>query len=185
MTDDAFNGDDTPGNDPAAPVEAAAPAPVTDAAPAAATDTPATPVPAADAPPVDPLAADKEALAAAQAKLDQDQAIHAQREADLKAAEDAHAAAHEALGRDQQLLAEAQAKLQADQAALEQAKAEHAATVEAAAAAQPAPAAAVPAEAHGHLDEMEQIALKWGGDIGTDLRNLVGKLRSLFGGTAA
>lgn len=185
MTDDAFNGDTEVGNVPAAPVEAVAPAPVTGVAAAAVTDTPATPAPAADAPAADPLAADKEALAAAQAKLEQDQAIHAQREADLKAAEDAHAVVHEALGRDQQLLAEAQAKLEADQAALEQAKAEHAATVEAAAAAQPAPVAAVPDEAHGHLNEMEHIALKWGGDIGTDLRNLVGKLRALLGGTAS
>jgi hypothetical protein len=32
------------------------------------------------------------------------------------------------------------------------------------------------------VGEIEAIALKWGGDIGTDLRNLVGKLRTLLGG---
>jgi hypothetical protein len=93
---------------------------------------------------VDPLAADKAALAAAQQQLAADQAAHDQKQADLDAASEAHAQAHVAL--------------------------------------QNEPAAAVPDEAHDAVGEIEAIALKWGGDIGTDLRNLVGKLRTLLGG---
>jgi cell wall-associated NlpC family hydrolase len=126
----------------------------------------------------DPLAADKAALATAQAALAAAQAEHDTKAAALAAAEEAHAAAHEALGREQQLLKEAQDKLTTDTAALQSAVEAHAATV---ASTVTGVAADVKAEAESHLAEAEQIAQKWGGDVGTDLRNLVGKIRALFG----
>jgi DNA repair exonuclease SbcCD ATPase subunit len=140
----------------------------------------------------DPLAADKAALAAAQQKLAADQAAHDENQKALDAATESHAAAHIALQNDQAALAAAQEKLAADQAALDEATAAHAATVAAAAAPVPVAGAEVPAgatvvhesvlsEAEAHLDDVEAVALKWGGDVGTDLRNLVGKLKTLFG----
>lgn len=133
-------------------------------------------------PEVDPLAADKAALAEAQAKLAADQALHDEKQAALDAATAAHADAHVALQADQAALDAAQAKLAEDQAALDAAKAAHAETVanapvDGSVAVHPT----VLADAEQHLHDMEQTAQKWGGDIGTDLRNLVGKLRDLFG----
>jgi septal ring factor EnvC (AmiA/AmiB activator) len=127
----------------------------------------------ADTPAADPLAADKAALAAAQQQLAADQAAHDQKQKDLDAASEAHAQAHVALQNDLEALQAAQAKLAQDQADLD-------AKAQSLAAATPAPA--VPDEAHDAVGEIEAIALKWGGDIGTDLRNLVGKLRTLLGG---
>lgn len=136
----------------------------------------------ADTPAVDPLAADKAALADAQAKLAQDQANHDAAQAALDVATEQHAQAHLALDADAQALAAAQAKLASDQAEFEAAVAAHNDTVAAAAAATAVPdgVAVATDEVHAHLDGIEAIAIKWGGDIGTELRNIVGHLKSLF-----
>lgn len=131
---------------------------------------------------VDPLAADRAILAAAQAKLAEDQAGHDENQKALDAATESHAAAHIALQNDQAALAAAQQKLAEDQAALD---AKTAALTSAPVTSAPVHESIV-AEAEAHVQEMEAIAVKWGGDIGIDLRNLVGKLRSLLGlGTPA
>lgn len=109
----------------------------------------------------DPLAADKAALAAAQQQLADDQAK---------------------LDNDKAVLEAAQAKLDADIAALAAHKQQ---VVEMATAVEPpAGAVVVPApvqsQIHEHFDAIESIAVRWGGEIGTDLRNLVGRLKALF-----
>jgi peptidoglycan hydrolase CwlO-like protein len=132
----------------------------------------------------DPLAADKAALATAQQQLAADQQAHDENQKALDAATESHAAAHIKLQEDQAALSAAQTKLAADQAALDEATAAHAATVAAAAVpatTTPAVASTVLSEAETHLNDVEAVALKWGGDVGTDLRNLVGKLKTLFG----
>lgn len=131
----------------------------------------------------DPLAADKAALAEAQARLAADQQDHAEKLTALNVATATHATAAAELASAQSLLAEAQAKLEADTAALEAKAKEVASTVVAATAS--AVSSSVISEAETHLNDAEAIALKWGGDIGTDLRNLVGKLKTLFGLSAS
>lgn len=130
--------------------------------------------------PEEALAADQAALTAAQSKLAADQADHDAAQAKLDEATVAHDQAHVALAADQEALATATAKFESDKAAFEAAVAAHNETV--AQTAQVGEDAAVVAvdEVHEHLDTMEDIAIKWGGDIGTDLRNIVGKLKALF-----
>lgn len=120
---------------------------------------------------------DAQALAAAQAQLAADQAAHDQAAAQLAT--------------DQAALDAAVTKLSEDQLALADAQAAHDAAVAATAAAQtppPVPESTGDVQpttqleaAHSMVDDIEAIAIKWGGDIGTDLRNLAGKLRNLFG----
>lgn len=120
------------------------------------------------------VAVDAQALAAAQAQLAADQAAHDQAAAQLAT--------------DQAALDAAVTKLSEDQRALSDAQAAHDAAVAAAQTSPPVPESTGDVQpttqleaAHSMVDDIEAIAIKWGGDIGTDLRNLAGKLRNLFG----
>lgn len=130
-------------------------------------------------------------VADATAALQAQQAAHDQTAAQFNADQQALNDANAKLAADQQALTDAQAALDAQKQAIADAQAkvdEQAAAVSTQAAAlvtaglSPlADDAATTVEvAHSHLDDIEAIALKWGGDIGTDLRNLAGKLRALF-----
>lgn len=137
---------------------------------------------------------DAQALADAQAKLAADQAAHDAAATQLATDQAALDAAVTQLSADQRALSDAQAAHDAAVAAAAQAAQDAATAAAATAAAQTPPASTggvaptgdvAPTTqldaAHSMVDDIEAIAVKWGGDIGTDLRNLAGKLRSLFG----
>lgn len=119
------------------------------------------------------LATAQESLSAAQAKLDAEKAEHEDNVANLAAA--------------QGELEMAQARLAADQAALAQAQVSPSSLqpVGGAPAANAAEPVAVQAAAMDHplevTDAIEAKASFWGGDVATDVRTLLGRLKELIG----
>jgi multidrug efflux pump subunit AcrA (membrane-fusion protein) len=123
------------------------------------------------------LAVAQESLATAQAKLDAEKAEHEDNVANLAAA--------------QGELETAQAKLTADQAALAEAQVSQSTPqpVSGVPAANAAETVAVQAAAMDHplevTDAIEAKATFWGGDVGADVRTLLGRLKNMMGFHAA